>query len=164
MSISCARRLVEVEGAKAALARGAVGAVLDDLPVAARHAVLADEQRLAREHADAPVELGRQEFLRQQQVGLLEQLVGDAAELLRRVHLVHAARERAVGDLHHQRQAQFVHRLRQVAGSASITVGGVATWFWPSSSIRNTLLVQRIIEIGSSMTGMPSCQARRAKR
>ncbi len=45
-----------------------------------------------------------------------------------------------------------------------ITVGGVGTWFWPSSSIRNTLLVQRIIEIGSSMTGMPSCQARRANR
>src|SRR5262245_8460334 len=38
------RRLVEVEGAPAALARGAVGAVLDDLPVAARHAVLAHEQ------------------------------------------------------------------------------------------------------------------------
>jgi len=48
--------------------------------------------------------------------------------------------------------------------SASITVGGVATWFWPKSSMRNTLLVQRIMEIGSSMTGMPSCQARRAKR
>jgi hypothetical protein len=26
------------------------------------------------------------------------------------------------------------------------------------------LLVQRIIEIGSSMTGIPSCQARRANR
>jgi hypothetical protein len=30
------RRLAELEGAKAALARGAVGAVLDDLPMAAR--------------------------------------------------------------------------------------------------------------------------------
>src|SRR3954452_3267663 len=49
------RRLVEIEGAKAALARGAVGPVLDDLPMAACHPVLADEQRLAREHADAPV-------------------------------------------------------------------------------------------------------------
>ena len=58
--------------------------MLDDLPMAARHAVLADEQRLAGEHADPPVELGRQEFLRQQEVGLLEQLVGDALELLRR--------------------------------------------------------------------------------
>jgi hypothetical protein len=58
----CGRRLVDLEGAKAALARGAVGAMLDDLPVAARHAVPAHEQQLAREHADAPVELGRQEF------------------------------------------------------------------------------------------------------
>jgi hypothetical protein len=31
------RRLGEVEGAKAPLARGAVGAILDDLPVAGRH-------------------------------------------------------------------------------------------------------------------------------
>jgi len=45
--------------------------VLDDLPVAARHAVLAHEQRLGG-HADPP-EFGRQqECLRQQQVGLLE--------------------------------------------------------------------------------------------
>jgi len=50
------------------------------------------------------------------------------------------------------------------ARSASNTVCGIGTWLEPSSSIRNTLLVQRIIEIGSSMTGMPSCQARRAKR
>src|SRR5262249_60450078 len=53
------RRLVELEGAKAALVRGAVGAVLDDLPMTARHSVLAHEQRLARQHAHAPVELGR---------------------------------------------------------------------------------------------------------
>jgi hypothetical protein len=66
--------------------------VLDDLPVAARHAVLAHEQGLAREHADPPVELGRQEFLRQQQVGLLEQLVGDALEL----DLMDVARERTL--------------------------------------------------------------------
>jgi hypothetical protein len=57
------RRLGEVEGAEAALARGAVGAILHDLPMAGRHAVLAHEQRLAREHADAPVELRGQEFL-----------------------------------------------------------------------------------------------------
>jgi len=47
---------------------------------------------------------------------------------------------------------------------AMFTVGGVATWLEPSSSIRNTLLVQRIIDTGSSITGMPSCQARRANR
>src|SRR5437016_9421369 len=39
------RRLVDVEGAKAALVRGAVAPILDDLPVPARHAVLTDEQR-----------------------------------------------------------------------------------------------------------------------
>src|SRR4029077_16352148 len=89
-------RLIELEGAKAALVRGTVGSVLDDLPVAARHAVLAHEQRLAGQDTHPPVELGRQEFLRQQEIGFLEQLIGDAAKFLRRVHLVHAARERAV--------------------------------------------------------------------
>ena len=78
--------------------------------------------------------------------------------------LVHAARERAVGDLHHQRQAELVHRPRQVAGIGQHHGRRRRHLVRPSSSIRNTLLVQRIIEIGSSMTGMPSCQARRAKR
>src|SRR5215207_10821983 len=50
-------RLVDFEGLEASFARGAVGAVLDDLPVSARHAVLADEQRLAGQYADPPVEL-----------------------------------------------------------------------------------------------------------
>ena len=54
--------------------------------------------------------------------------------------------------------------LAKSVSSAIITVGGVGTWFCCNSSIKKTLLVQRIIEIGSSMTGMPSCQARRAKR
>ena len=54
-------------------------------------------------------------FCASSEIGLLEQLVGDAAELLRGVDLVDAARERAVGNLHHQRQAEFVHRLGQVA-------------------------------------------------
>src|SRR5579862_1201547 len=54
-----ARRLIEIKRAESALARGAVGAVLHHLPVAARHAVLAREQRLTGQHADAPVEFGR---------------------------------------------------------------------------------------------------------
>src|SRR5262249_20136043 len=45
------RRLVDLEGAEAALVRRSVGTVFHDLPMAACHAVLADEQRLAREHA-----------------------------------------------------------------------------------------------------------------
>ena len=90
------RRLVQTEGAETALVRGAVGPVFHHLPMAARHAVLADEQRLAGKHADAPVEIGRQEFLRQDQIGLLEQLIRDLLELGRGFDLVHAARERAV--------------------------------------------------------------------
>jgi hypothetical protein len=82
--------------------------------MAGRHAVLAHEQRLARQHADPPIELRGQELLRQQQIGLLEQLVGDALELRHAVDLVDAARERAVGDLHHQGQAKLVHRLGEV--------------------------------------------------
>src|ERR1700694_4615646 len=38
-------RLVELEGAEPTLARGAVGAVLDGLPVAPRHPILTYEQR-----------------------------------------------------------------------------------------------------------------------
>src|SRR5712692_10537106 len=60
------RGLIELKGAKAALARGAVRAVLDDLPMPARHAILTHEQWLTPQHADAPIELGRQEFLRQE--------------------------------------------------------------------------------------------------
>src|SRR5215218_2267955 len=54
------RRLVEIEGAKPAFARRPVGPVLHGLPMAACHAVLAHEQRLAGQHADAPVEVGWQ--------------------------------------------------------------------------------------------------------
>ena len=54
---------------------GAVRPVLDDLPVAARHLILAHEQRLAVEHSDPPVELGRHELLGQQEVGVLEQFI-----------------------------------------------------------------------------------------
>ena len=82
--------------------------------MAACHPVLAHKQRLARQHADAPIELGGQKFLREHKVGLLEQLVSDAAELLGGVDLVHTARERAVGNFHDQGQAQLVHRPRQV--------------------------------------------------
>src|SRR5438105_3744796 len=47
------RRLVEAESTESALARGAVRTMLDDLPVTARHSVLADKQRLAAEHTDS---------------------------------------------------------------------------------------------------------------
>ena len=88
--------------------------MLDDLPVAARHLILANEQRFAVEHADPPVEIGRHELLREQQVGVLEQLVGQRLQRLEIVDLVHAARERAVGDLHHHRPTQALLGLGEV--------------------------------------------------
>ena len=100
--------------------------------MAARHLILADEQRLAVEHADAPVEIGRHEFLREQQVGVLEQLVGQRLQRGEIVDLVHAARERAVGDLHHHRPAERFSALARSSSSASITVGGIGT---PRASI-----------------------------
>jgi hypothetical protein len=64
--------------------------------VTARHAVLADEQWLAGKHTDTPVKLGRQKLLRQYEVGLLEQLVGDARSSSGVFTLCTPARERAV--------------------------------------------------------------------
>src|SRR5690242_13128332 len=55
-------RLVEPKGAEAAFMRGAIRPVLDHLPMPARHAVLADKERLAGEYADPPIEIGREEF------------------------------------------------------------------------------------------------------
>jgi hypothetical protein len=84
-------------------------------------------------------------------ISLLEQLVGDAAELLRRVHLC-AAREQPSGIFTTSGRPSSSMARGMSPASASITVGGVATWFEPRSSIRNTL-VHRIMEIGSSITG-----------
>ena len=50
------------------------------------------------------------------------------------------------------------------AFSAITSVRGPGTPASSSNSLRKTLLVQRSIETVSSMTGMPSCSARRAKR
>ncbi len=80
--------------------------MLDDLPVILGHEVLADEQRLAGQDADPPVESGRHELLRQDQVGILEQLARDALELALVVDPDHAARERAVRHLQHHREAK----------------------------------------------------------
>src|SRR5580704_1091501 len=90
------RRLGEIEGAEAALMGRAVRSVFHHLPMAARHTVLADEQWLAGQHPDPPIEIGRQEFLRQEKVGLFEQLLADALERCRRFDLVYAAGKRAV--------------------------------------------------------------------
>lgn len=56
--------------------------VLDDLPVASRHLVLADEERTAVKNADSPVEFGGHEFLRNAEIGVFQELRDDFAEFL----------------------------------------------------------------------------------
>ena len=80
----------------------------------------AGEQRRAVEKADAPVELGRDPALDQQQGGAGQPLVQQAGELDVIAGHGEVAPLGAVGDLHHQRQTealhQFVHMLAAAAG------------------------------------------------
>ncbi len=85
--------LVDGKGFVAALVRRAVGAVVDDLPVLLGHRILADEQRLAGQYPDPPIKFRRHEALRQQQVGLLEELRYNRLEGLHVVRLAHSAAE-----------------------------------------------------------------------
>src|SRR5262249_28593077 len=109
------RHPVKLEGAEAALVRASVGPILDHLPMSTRHPVLADEQRFAGKDTDAPVEFGRQEFLREHKVGPREQRLDDALELGKVADLMHAARERAVWNLDDQRKPKLVRRPREIA-------------------------------------------------
>src|SRR3569623_68696 len=97
------RHLFDRPGLEPSLREIARRVVLDDLPVFGRHEVLAGEQRLAIENADAPVEFGVDEFMYQDEIGLLEQPDGDVDGLFGVLGLEYAARERAVGNLDHQR-------------------------------------------------------------
>ncbi len=81
-------------------------AVLVDLPVAVGHVVAADEQRLAVEHADAPVELRRHERLHDHEVAARQEALEAGGQLLARVGAEHAFGERAVRLLEHARQAR----------------------------------------------------------
>ena len=103
------------------------GLVVDDLPVLLGHQIVDGKQRLAAEHADAPVILGRDEFLGDQQVGILQPLLGQRLQLGEIGGLLDAARKRAVGDLQHQREAERLRRDLEVGGPAIITVGGIGT-------------------------------------
>ncbi|KFF33766.1 hypothetical protein G039_0316595 [Pseudomonas aeruginosa VRFPA01] len=100
------RHLLQRYGAALAVDVLAVGLVVVDLPVAARHEVLAGVQRLAVEHTDAPVVLGVEELLRQQQDRTLEQLARRRQQFAVVVDLDHATGEAAIGNLQHQREAQ----------------------------------------------------------
>src|SRR5580693_444257 len=89
-------RIADRKCLRAAFPRS-VRSVFDNLPMAARHLILAHKKRFAFQDANPPIEFGRHEFLRQQEVGVLEKFVGQLLQLLAGLNLVHAARERAVG-------------------------------------------------------------------
>ena len=112
------RRLAERGRVEAALVALAVGAVADDLPMVLGHHVLADEQRLAAEHADAPVERGRHEGLGEQHVGVLEPFLGQRRQLLLVGDLLDAAREGRIGDLQHHREAERVGGADEIVHAA----------------------------------------------
>jgi hypothetical protein len=76
-----------------------------DLPVARDHVIAAGIERLARQHAHAPVELGREELLDQEQVRALEDGLALLAQLARVGAAHDALGERAVGVLQHARVA-----------------------------------------------------------
>ncbi len=80
--------------------------VVINLPVALGHEVLAGKDRLAVEHTDAPVVLGVEKLLGQQQHRVFEQLGGGLEQGFLAFHLDYATREAAVGDLQHQRETQ----------------------------------------------------------
>src|SRR5690606_3507571 len=111
------RRFAELEAAKAALFGAAVAVMVDDLPVLSRHQVLDREQRLAAKHTDPPVKRRRQEFLRDQQVGIFKPLAGKRLEFVHVLSLLHAARESAIGDLQHQRKTKGLGGNAQIACS-----------------------------------------------
>ena len=89
-------RVFDGHRGEAAFGGLAVLAVLDRLPVAAGHAVLAGIERLAVEDADAPVEFRRAEFLGDDEGGVLEHLLGALLQLVERVGLDHVDAEAAI--------------------------------------------------------------------
>ena len=107
--------------------RLAAGLVVDDLPVLLGHQIVDGEERLAAEHADPPVVFGGDEFLGDQQIGILQPLRGERLQLGEIVGLLDAARKGAVGDLQHQRKAERLRRHLEIGGPAIITVGGTGT-------------------------------------
>ncbi len=117
------RHLVEWQRLDAAHVEGvlaAADAVARFGPVAA-----AGKQRRAIEKADAPVELGGDPALHQQQGGAAQPLVQQAGQLLLVAGHGEIAPLRPVGHLHHQRQAEPLHQLiHMVAAAAGHHHGG----------------------------------------
>ncbi len=117
------RHLVKRQRLDAAHVEGvlaAANAVAGFGPVAA-----AGEQRRAVEKADAPVELGGDPALHQQQGGAAQPLVQQAGQLLLVAGHGQIASLCPVGHLHHQRQAEPLYQLiHMVAAAAGDHHGG----------------------------------------
>ncbi len=117
------RHLVKRQRLDAAHVEGvlaAANAVAGFGPVAA-----AGEQRRAVEKADAPVKLGGDPALHQQQGGAAQPLVQQAGQLLLVAGHGQIPSLRPVGHLHHQRQAEPLHQLiHMVAAAAGHHHGG----------------------------------------
>ena len=85
-----------------------IGALLiDDLPMAFCHIVLAGKQRLAVENADPPVERRGQELLGDQQLRFRQEVVQAAIQLRLVGDFDDALREGAVGFLEHAGESQL---------------------------------------------------------
>ena len=78
-----------------------------NLPVVLGHVVLAGVKRLAVEDADSPVEVGGREFLRDEQVAVLEHRVENFFELFLVVRLLDAETETRIGRLDDHGEAEF---------------------------------------------------------
>ncbi len=94
--------------------------VVVDLPMPLGHEVLAGEYRLAIENADAPVVLGVEKLLSQQQYRVLEQLGRRRVHFLGRADLDHTSGKAAVGNLQYQRKAQPCGHVLQFFGAVLV--------------------------------------------
>src|SRR5262249_35238385 len=105
--------LIQRDSGEAAFELALTVSIFDHLPVAARHPVLASEDRFPAQHTDPPVEGRRHEFLGNEEIGMFEHLLDLGPKRRLVVELEYSAAERAVGDLEHDRKPK---RMRELAG------------------------------------------------
>ena len=79
-----------------------------NLPVVLGHVVLAGVKRLAVEDSDSPVKIGGREFLRDEQVAVLEHRVENLLEFFLVVRLLDAEAETRIGRLDDHGEAEFL--------------------------------------------------------
>ena len=121
------RRFLQREGLDAALVGLARRLVVDDLPVLLGHQVVDGKERLAAEHADPPVILGRDEFLGDQQVGIFQPDSASAFSSAKSAAFL-TPREKALsGIFSTSGKPSVCAATSRSAVPAIITVGGIGT-------------------------------------